>query len=108
MCFCICEKKRRNIIRQILQKQHVYFFLANLNYFSLNSYFQGFSTDIHFPVWLRNRLLSAGLEPVLSQTEKACTASNYRQFLRISKLKILRLKPGLSAAKGRSMAKNRF
>ncbi len=23
-----------------------------------------------FPVWLRNRLLSAGLEPVLSQTEK--------------------------------------
>ena len=38
-----------------------------------------------FPVWLRNRLLSAGLEPVLSQTEKACIASNYRQFLRISK-----------------------
>ncbi len=26
---------------------------------------------ITFPVWLRNQLLSAGLEPVLSQTEKA-------------------------------------
>ncbi len=46
---------------------------------------QGFCKVIDFPVWLRNRLLSAGLEPVLSQTEKACIASNYRQFLRISK-----------------------
>ena len=27
-----------------------------------------------------NRLLSAGLEPVLSQTEKSCIASNNRQF----------------------------
>ena len=26
-----------------------------------------------FPVWLRNRLLSAGLEPVLSQTENVFT-----------------------------------
>ena len=25
----------------------------------------------HFPVWLRNRLISAGLEPVLSHTEKS-------------------------------------
>ncbi len=35
---------------------------------------------IYFPVWLRNQLLSAGLEPVLSQTENSCIASNYRQF----------------------------
>ena len=34
-----------------------------------------------FPVWLRNRLLSAGLKPVLSQTEQSCIASNSRQFL---------------------------
>ena len=32
------------------------------------------------PVWLRNRLISAGLEPVPSHTEKACIASYYRQF----------------------------
>ncbi len=31
----------------------------------------------NFPVRLRYRLLSAGLEPVISQTEKLCTASNY-------------------------------
>ena len=30
----------------------------------------------YFPVWLLNRLLSAGLEPVLSKTEKSCIASN--------------------------------
>ncbi len=40
---------------------------------------------ITFLVWLRNRLLSAGKEPVLSQTEKSCIASN--NFLRILKLK---------------------
>ena len=27
-----------------------------------------------FPIWLRNRLISDGLEPVLSQTEKSCRA----------------------------------
>ena len=27
----------------------------------------------HFPVWIRDLLLSAGLEPVLSQIEKSCT-----------------------------------
>ena len=35
---------------------------------------------IYIPVWLQNRLLSAGLDPVLSQTEKLCIATNYRQF----------------------------
>ncbi len=39
-----------------------------------------------------NRLLSAGLEPVLSQTEKACTGSNYRQFSTNIKIKIIKLK----------------
>ncbi len=47
---------------------------------------------IHLPVWLRNRLLSAGLETVLRQTEKACIASNYRQFSTNIKIKIIKLK----------------
>ena len=54
---------------------------------------------INFPVWLRNRLLSAGLEPVLSQTEKACIASNYRQFSTNIKINIIKLIPVLSAAR---------
>ncbi len=35
-----------------------------------------------FPLWLRNRLISAGLEPVYSHTEKSCIASynRIRQF----------------------------
>ena len=33
----------------------------------------------HFLEWLRNWLLSAGLEPVLSHTEKSYIASYYRQ-----------------------------
>ena len=61
----------------------------NISYENINcrSFIKSKDKDIvkYFPVWLRNRFLSAGLEPVLSQTEKACIASNYRQFLRISK-----------------------
>ncbi len=34
----------------------------------------------YFHVWLRNRLLSARLEPVLRQIEKSFLTSNYRQF----------------------------
>ncbi len=45
---------------------------------------------IIFPVWLRNRLLSSGLEPILSQS---CIASNYRQFYTNIKIKIIKLKP---------------
>ncbi len=49
---------------------------------------------IDFPVWLWNRLLPAGLEPVLiSQTEKSCIASNYRQFSTNIKIKIIKLIP---------------
>ena len=33
-----------------------------------------------FPVWFRNRSISAGLQPVLSHTEKLYKTSNYRQF----------------------------
>ena len=33
-----------------------------------------------FPVWLRNRLTSTALEPVLSHTEKLCIVSYYSQF----------------------------
>ena len=32
------------------------------------------------PVWLRNWLISAGLEPVLIHTEKLCIASYYIKF----------------------------
>ena len=32
------------------------------------------------PVWLRKRLISAGLETVLWHIEKSCIASYYRQF----------------------------
>ena len=43
------------------------------------------------PVWLQNRLISAGLEPVLSNTEKSCIASYYRQFFTNIKIKIMKL-----------------
>ena len=43
--------------------------------------------EIHLPVWLRKRLISGGLEPVLSHTEKSCISSNYRQFPQILKYK---------------------
>ncbi len=33
-------------------------------------------------IWIWNRLLSDGIEPVLRQTGKSCIASNYRQLLR--------------------------
>ncbi len=37
--------------------------------------------SLAYPVWLRNRLVSAGLKPVVSQTEELCVSSNTRQFL---------------------------
>ena len=33
-----------------------------------------------FPVWLQNQLISTGLEPVLSHTEKSCIVLYYIQF----------------------------
>ena len=33
---------------------------------------------IQFSVWLRNRLISAGLEPVLSHTEKSQIESSHK------------------------------
>ena len=48
---------------------------------------------IIFPVWLLNRLISAGLEVVLSHTEKLCIASYYRQFSTNIKIKIIKLTP---------------
>ena len=42
----------------------------------------------NFPTWLQNRVISVGLVPVLSQTEKSHIVSYYRQFnRRIFKLK---------------------
>ena len=46
-----------------------------------------------FPLWLRNRLMSAGLEPVFSHTEKSCIALYYRQFFTNIKMKIIKLIP---------------
>ena len=51
------------------------------------------NTILWFPVWLRNRMISAELEPVLSYTEKLCIASYYRQFFTNIKVKIIKLKP---------------
>ena len=51
--------------------------------------------EITIPVWLRNRLISTGLEPVLSHIEKSCIASYYRQFSMNNKIKILKIIPVL-------------
>ena len=48
-----------------------------------------------FPVWLRNRLISVGLQPVLSHSEKSCIVSYYMQFYMNKKYKITILKPVL-------------
>ena len=45
----------------------------------------------YFPIWLQNRLISRGLEPVI----KSCIASNYRKFS--SNVKIISLIPVLLA-----------
>ena len=42
--------------------------------------------SVGFPVWLRNRLISAVLETVLRHTEKSCLALYYRYFLKIIEL----------------------
>ncbi len=42
-------------------------------------------------------MASAGLEPVLSQTEKSFIESNYKQFSTNIKIKIIKLIPVLSA-----------
>ena len=61
----------------------------------------------YFPVWLRNRLLSAGLELVLGQIEKSCIVSNYRQFSTNIKIKIIKLIPDfLARVFGSSVLKN--
>ena len=47
--------------------------------------------EIYIAVWLRNLLISAGLEQVLSHTEKSCIASYNKQFSRNIKTKIIKL-----------------
>ncbi len=47
----------------------------DINRFRMNNY-----TRKAIPVPLPNRLISAGLEPVLRHTEKLCIASYYVQF----------------------------
>ena len=46
---------------------------------------------ITFQEWLRNRLISAGFELVLSLTEKSCIASFHRHFSTRNKIKIIKL-----------------
>ena len=41
------------------------------------------------PVWLQNRLISAGLEPFIGHTETTCIASYYNFYTNI-KIKIIR------------------
>ena len=51
----------------------------------------------YLPVWLLNRLISAGLEPILSHTEKLCIALYYIQFFTNIKITTIRLKPVIIA-----------
>ena len=39
------------------------------------------SRILNFPDWLPNRLIPAGLQPVLSKTEKSCIASYFPRIL---------------------------
>ena len=48
---------------------------------------------LYFSDWLRNRLTSPGLEPVLVHTEKSCIASYYEHFSTIIKMKIIKFIP---------------
>ena len=41
---------------------------------------------LYTPVWLRNRLISVKLEPVLNLFEKSCIALYYMHFPRILKI----------------------
>ncbi len=47
--------------------------------------------------WFRNRLIYAGLEPVLSFTSKSCIASYYRQFSTNIKINFIKLNQVLLA-----------
>ena len=48
---------------------------------------------ISFPVWLRNRIITAGLEPVLGHTNNSWVVSYYRQISTNNKIKIKKLIP---------------
>ena len=48
-----------------------------------------------FLVWLRNWIIPAGLDLVLSHAEKSCTATYYRQFFTNIKMKRIKLIPVL-------------
>ena len=55
------------------------------------------NVSANIPVWMRNWLISAGLEPVLSHTKKSCIASYYRYIATNIKIKIIKLIPVLLA-----------
>ena len=55
--------------------------LSSLQYLSVGENYLSFLPEVNtFPVSLRNRKISGGLEPVLRHTEKICIASYYIQF----------------------------
>ena len=54
----------------VFVEQRIYYFLHDI-----------LGWDEYIPVWLRNRLISAELELVLSPAEKSCVALYYRQFI---------------------------
>ena len=56
----------------------------------LNTYSTHIANGDYCPKWLRNRLKSPGLEPVLSHTDKSYIASYYRQFFTNIKIKIIK------------------
>ena len=61
----------------------MYITIININFRGKNYTLQ--QSRKYFPAWLRNQLISAGLEPVLSHAEK----SYYRQFSKNIKIKII-------------------
>ena len=51
----------------------------NLNiWFMISIFYFSYFLKLYFPESLRNRLISAGLEPVLSNTEKSCIKDNFQ------------------------------
>ena len=60
--------------------------------FNFSKVFDNLKNQIYFHVWLRKRLISAGLELVHSYIEKSCIATCYRQFSTNIKTKTIRIK----------------
>ena len=65
------DDKRKSLVKIT---DNTFFYMLMFKFYSVafyNAYNVWFS-GIAFPIWLQNRLISAGLEPVLNYTEKLC------------------------------------